>query len=374
MTSRTVLLNPGPVTLTERVRAALTRGDWCHREPEFAALTKSIIARLERVYGDAASGHRAVLLTGSGTCAVEAMVASFVPRQSKTLVIANGVYGERIAGMVKAHRGRLVFLSLPWLTPVDLETVEQYLSEDTSISHVIAVHHETTTGRLNDLERLGTLCAGYGRILLLDAVSSFGAEEIKFAEWNLGALASTANKCLHGAPGIAFVLADERLLAQTRRDERPLYLDLRNYYAHQSGDGYSPYTQCVPGAFALDEALDEHAEQGGWEGRRGKYRAIGSRIRETLTSLDVDLLLPREAYSSAMYSYRLPQGLAYRSLHDRLKERGFVIYAGQGRFANDVFRIAHMGDIRDGDVAALEKALTAFFGAEGGPECAKLSF
>jgi 2-aminoethylphosphonate-pyruvate transaminase len=373
MTSRTVLLNPGPVTLTERVRGALTRGDWCHREPEFAALTKSILARLEGVYGQAARGHRAVLLTGSGTCAVEAMVSSFVPRQSKTLVIANGVYGERIAGMVKAHRGRLVFLSLPWLAAIDLETVEQYLRDDASITHVIAVHHETTTGRLNDMERLGVLCAEYGRILLLDAVSSFGAEEIKFAEWNLGALASTANKCLHGAPGTAFVLADERLLEQTPRDEQPLYLDLRNYYSLQSGDGYSPYTPCVPAAFALDEALDEHAEQGGWEARRRRYRAIGSRIRDTLTSLDVDLLLPAEAYSSAMYSYRLPQALAYRSLHDWLKEHGFVIYAGQGRFANDIFRIAHMGDIRDSDEAALEKALTSFLVAERGQGCATLS-
>ena len=90
MTSRAVLLNPGPVTLSERVRSALSRGDWCHREPEFAALTRSIIARLEHAYTEAARSYRGVLLTGSGTCAVEAMVSSFVPRRSKTLVIANG--------------------------------------------------------------------------------------------------------------------------------------------------------------------------------------------------------------------------------------------------------------------------------------------
>src|SRR6185436_10773297 len=100
---REILLNPGPVTLSERVRNALGRPDQCHREQEFADLVLSIRARLERVYEDTPADHDAVILSGSGTCAVEAMVASLVPRDGTALVPTNGVYGERIAAMLAAQ-------------------------------------------------------------------------------------------------------------------------------------------------------------------------------------------------------------------------------------------------------------------------------
>jgi 2-aminoethylphosphonate-pyruvate transaminase len=370
---RTVLLNPGPVTLSDRVRKALVRGDWCHREPEFAELTQSIATRLEGLYEhDSARRHRAVLLTGSGTCAVEAMIWTCLPYSQKTLVVANGVYGERIAAMVHAQGGKAVVSSFPWTGMVELEAVEDCLRRDPSITHVIAVHHETTTGRLNDLQGLGELCKQYGRRLLVDAVSSFGAEEIKFSEWNIAAVAATANKCLHAAPGIAFVLADEDVLRDQRRHSSPVYLDLKSYYALQSESGYSPFTPCVPSAFALDEALEEHRKLGGWRSRRERYRAIGGRIREKFASLGVELLLPVEAYGSALYSYRLPRTITYRELHDRLKAAGFVIYAGQGCLAEEIFRIAHMGDIRDRDIDNLEHRLAAIFGSSSGVRCGRL--
>ena len=97
------LLNPGPVTLTPRVRAALGRPDLCHREPEFAALQNDLRQRLLRVYEGAEARYSAVLITGSGTAAVEAMVGSLVPRGGRALVVVNGVYGERIAAMLDAQ-------------------------------------------------------------------------------------------------------------------------------------------------------------------------------------------------------------------------------------------------------------------------------
>jgi len=149
--SRTVLLNPGPVTLSDRVRKALTLGDWCHREPEFADLTRDINSRLVRVYREMAGKFDAVMLTGSGTCAVEAMLASFAPHTSATLVIANGVYGERMARMLEVHERKHYIIQLPWGDAIDLERVRRELQLQQDITHIAVVHHETTTGRLNDL-------------------------------------------------------------------------------------------------------------------------------------------------------------------------------------------------------------------------------
>jgi len=361
VTTPTILLNPGPVTLTDRVRSAMCKADWCHREPEFAALTQSINARLARVYDAAEDDYASVLLTGSGTLAVEAMLSSFAPVRGRTLIVANGVYGERMAGMLRAMQRPSELLSAEWDAPIDLAAVEEALVADPGISHVATVHHETTTGRLNALGDLGALCGKLGRALLLDAVSSFGAEEIGFRDWNLEAVAGTANKCLHGVPGLSFVLARREALAETRDPPNSVYLDLRRYYSAQHGDGYSPFTQAVQVAFALSAALDEFHEAGGWRQRRRRYGEIGNAVRECLRGLGVATLIPEEDYSSVMCSYRIPPGVNYDALHGSLKARGFVIYAGQARLSECIFRIAHMGAISDGDVDRLNRALTEFF-------------
>jgi 2-aminoethylphosphonate-pyruvate transaminase len=358
---RTILLNPGPVTLTERVRNALTRGDWCHREPEFAKLTRDINTRLARVYRETAGRYRAVMLTGSGTAAVEAMCASIVPRDTETLVVANGVYGERIAAMLGAHARPHTIVRAEWGAPIDIAAVTAALDANAAIRHVLVVHHETTTGRLNDLSALGTLCRERGLRLLIDAVSSFGAEAIDFPGWNVAALAATANKCLHGVPGIAFVLARNDVWDSELVDAGSVYLDLGAYYRGQYGDGFSPFTQAVQPAFALQEALRELEEAGGWEQRRSIYRRRAGRIATTLLDLGLETYLPPAEFSCVLWSWRLPAGVDYAAVHKFLKNRGFVVYAGQGNLGSEIFRIAHMGDIREPDLARLESALRDCF-------------
>ncbi|MFQ5635691.1 MAG: 2-aminoethylphosphonate aminotransferase [Gammaproteobacteria bacterium] len=360
---RTILLNPGPVTLSRRVRAALHRGDWCHREPEFAALTKSINRRLAGVYPAMTDEYAAVTMTGSGTGAVEAMLASFAPDTGATLVLANGVYGERMARILTAHRKPHHLQQASWTEPVDLAAAAALLDRHPEITHVATVHHETTTGRLNDLPALGGLCRERGLALLLDAVSSFGAEAIDAEAWNLEAVAGSANKCLHGVPGLAFVVGHRRLWTRTSPQVGSVYLDLNAYFAGQHGEGYSPFTPSVQAAFALSEALDELEEAGGWRARRQAYRDRAQFIHAALTAAGVGMLLREEDYSSVLRSYLLPGGVAYARVHDRLKADGFVIYAGQGRLASTIFRIACMGDISGADLDALEAALRGAFGA-----------
>ena len=355
MTMAPKLLNPGPVTLTDRVRAAMGRPDLCHREPEFASLALDVIARLGGVYGTAAGAHRAVLLTGSGTAAVEAMVGSLVPRDGRALVAANGVYGERIADMLRAHGKAFDVAAAEWTAPIDLDAVETQLATGL-FSHVIAVHHETTTGRLNDIDALGASCRHHGVSLLLDAVSSFGGEEIKFDEWNLEACAATANKCLHGVPGASFVLARDD--AFDRSSGSPsVYLDLHRYRRAQE-TGYSPFTQSPQVLYALDEALAELADDGGWQARRSRYRGLTDRVRRGLADIGVQPLLAADVSSSMLTSYDLPAGASYDRLHDRLKDDGYVIYAGQGFLDGRIFRIAVMGDLDAVDMDRVVESAT----------------
>jgi 2-aminoethylphosphonate-pyruvate transaminase len=347
-----ILLNPGPVTLSPRVRQALLREDLCHRELEFAELSLDIRRRLERVYPDATPDYTAVLLTGSGTAAVEAMLTSIVPPTVGTLVITNGVYGERMVTMLARHRRPHTVVQCSWLDPIPLPQVEQALADDPRIACVACVHHETTTGRLNAIDALGAICRRRGVGLLLDAVSSFGAEALRFAEWNLVAAAAAANKCLHGVPGTALVLARRDVLAGCADHADSLYLDLNLLFREQQA-GWSPFTQSVQGFFALHEALREFEQSGGREARQQRYASISARLRSQLPALGATPLLAETDCASMLTAFRLPAGVGYAQLHDGLKQAGFTIYAGQGRLATSMFRIATMGAITDADVDRL---------------------
>lgn len=343
-----VLLNPGPVNLSVRVRAALAGPDLCHREIEFTQLQAGISDKLLEVYDLSSGDWAAVLLTGSGTAAMEAMLSSIPGKNEKVLIIENGVYGERLTRIAGLHGLDFDVLHHEWEQPIHCGKLEEKLSQG-DFSYIAVVHHETTTGRLNDLAAVSAIAARYNVDLLVDGVSSFGAEAMDFKTWRIAACAGTANKCLHGVPGISFVIVLRKHLDNNDAVARSLYLDLATYMKQQDAGG-TPFTQSVQTLYALDAALDEHRVEGGWEVRRDTYRKRTGTARTGLTTLGVEPLLEEADSSCVLHAYRLPAGLTYTELHDRLKEKGFIIYAGQGDFARTIFRISMMGAISMDDV------------------------
>ncbi len=336
------LLNPGPVTLSERVRHALLREDLCHREPEFTELQQRIRAALLNVYDLDPAEWTAILLTGSGTAAVEAMLSSLVPTNGRLAVVANGVYGERMARIAETYGIGTAHAAHGWTEAIDVSRL------DADARQIAVVQHETTTGRLNDLNAVAT--AALDARLLIDAVSSFGAEAIDFEGCRIDALAGTANKCLHGVPGTSFVIARRAVIERTAA--RTVYLNLATYLTAQDA-GSTPFTQSVQSFYALDAALAELAETGGWQRRREHYRRLMHRVRDGLAALGIEPLLPDGESSCVLNAFHLPKDLGYAALHDHLKRAGYVIYAGQGEFAQSIFRIAVMGALVDDDIERL---------------------
>jgi 2-aminoethylphosphonate-pyruvate transaminase len=194
--------------------------------------------------------------------------------------------------------------------------------------------------------------------LLVDAVSSFGAESIDFDDETIAAVAATANKCLHGVPGAAFVVA--RREAIERAASRTYYLDLGRLARLQEHRN-TPFTPSVHAYYALVEALREFEDEGGRPARYARYAARAEQVRAGLAQRKIDAALPSAESSVVLRAYRLPAGLAYEQLHDALKARGFVIYAGQGGLSKTLFRISTMGAIDLADIDRLLKAVDAVF-------------
>ena len=348
-----ILLNPGPVNVSRRVTAALARGDLCHREPEFGALQASIRARLVEAF--APDGEfTAVLITGSGTAALEAAVTSVLSERGRLVIVSNGVYGERIAAMAAAAQLPHTVVETPWTASPDLAAVERALAEP-GVEAVAVVHHETTTGLLNPVAEVGRLARARGKLLLVDSVSGLAGDVL---DANLADLVvGTGGKCIQGFPGLAFVLVRKDAMARMAAyPRRSLYLSLPIHHEAQER-GTVPFTPAVQLAWALDEALAELLEEG-VAARIARYAAAAALLRDGFTRLGLRFVLPPGLRSNSITSLWLPAGRTYAALHDGLKARGFVIYEGQGRLAPEIFRVANMGHLARADFEAFLEALS----------------
>ncbi|MFI8828815.1 pyridoxal-phosphate-dependent aminotransferase family protein [Streptomyces sp. NPDC053431] len=353
---RVVLMNPGPVVADERVRAALGGPDLCHREPEFTALMTRVRDRVTRICGGGPE-HTSLVLTGSGTAAVEATIASAVPADGGLLAVDNGHYGERmyeIAGTYGLRRQRLAF---GWGTPLDLAAVERALVADPALSHVAVVHHETSTGMLNDIAAVARIAHRHGREVVVDAVSSVGAEDVDVERDGVDWLAGSANKCLEGMPGLSFVTARRAAFARiTGRPPRSYSLDLGRHFAAQETARVPAFTPAVPAFYAFDAAL-ELALAEGVAGRAARYGRLAAQLRAGLTDLGFALLLPPEHRAVGLTAVVLPDGISYEQLHGPLKAAGFVIYAAQGALADRHFRLSTLGALTTEDISGFLDAL-----------------
>jgi len=349
-----ILLNPGPANTSREVREALVMPDLCHREPEFFEMMRDCRERLVRL-AEGGDGFAAVLFTGSGTAAVEAAVSSAVPADGGLLVIDNGVYGDRLLRITRAHGIRAQALSYDVTTAARPDDVRAALRADRQLTHVAVVHHETTTGVLNPVADIARAAAAEGRRVLVDAMSSLFGEPLDVTQDGIDFVMASANKCLQGVPGISFVLARRQALDALRaKPPRSVYLDLSNHYVTQEQDN-TPFTPAVQVLHAMRQALRE-LEKEGVPARIARYAENARVLRRGMTALGFEMLVPEGARSSILTTFKLLPGIAYDPLHDAMKRRGYIIYAGQGDIRKYAFRVSNMGTLTPRDMQGVVDA------------------
>ncbi len=341
------LLNPGPINVSPAVREALHRCvDQCHREPEYLTMQDRVRRKLVSVFG-VASEYEAALITGSGTAAMEAMVCSTV--EHGLLVLVNGVYGERLAKIGRAHGLAVDVAERNWLEPHDPASLADVLHD--GIDTVAVVHHETTTGLLNDIPGIAAVCKAHGKRLIVDSVSGLGGETFDFGDIQPAAVCCTANKCIQGLPGISFVFVHR----DTPLHTRSVYMDLPGILEKQRKSD-TPFTPAIQVMAALEAALDE-LDKETVAGRIERYTTASMSIRDTMERLGLSCLLPNDIRSNTITCAHLPAGVTYQHIHDRMREKGFVIYGGQGHLSATAFRVANMGIIPPKRLKDFDKAL-----------------
>ena len=359
-----LLLTPGPLTTSATVKAAMLH-DWGSRDETFIAMNRGVRDRLVELANGRGS-HVAVPIQGSGTFAVEAMLGTFVPRDGRVLVLTNGAYGQRMVAICKAiGRDVVVYETAEHEPPVPAE-VRRRLAADPTIGHVAMIHCETTAGILNPVEAVAAVVAEAGRRLLVDSMSGFGALPVDAARLPFDGLASSANKCLQGVPGLAFVLCREAALAEATGRAPSVSLDLHAQWRAMEKDGQWRFTPPTHVVAALQQALAEHAAEGGVEGRRRRYEQNCKTLIDGMRRIGFQPLLPAALQAPIIVTFHMPKatGFDFGRFYDGLKQKGFVIYPGK-LTAVDSFRMGCIGDLDADDMRSVLAAVERTLGEMG---------
>jgi 2-aminoethylphosphonate-pyruvate transaminase len=356
-----LLFTPGPLTTSPTVKQAMLR-DLGSRDFEFFQLVKHIRQQLLELGGVADQGYETILMQGSGTFGIEAVIGSVTPPDGKWLVIINGAYGQRIAQIAEVLNIEVVRLTHPEDNLPDLTVIEEILRVDTTISHVAVVHCETTTGIINPVTEIGVLVRQAGRRYFVDAMSSFGAMPLNLAESGIDYLVSSSNKCIEAVPGFSFILARRASLLETKGYARSVCLDLLAQWQSLEAKGQFRFTPPTHTLLAFAQALRELQAEGGIPGRSTRYRRNHETLVQGMRQLGFSEYLPTHLQGYIITSFAYPQhpNFDFDQFYRLLHEKGFTIYPGKVSNA-DCFRIGHMGRIYETNVqdllSAIEEAL-----------------
>ena len=352
-----LLFTPGPLTTSLTVKQAALR-DLGSRDDEFIAMVRNIRRKLLELGGVPKHGFEAVLMQGSGTFAIESVLSSTVARDGKVLVVINGAYGRRIAEIAGALKIPVTELNCPEDQRPEPGQIGDALHADPSISHVAVVHSETSTGMINPVREIGEVVKHFNRIYFVDAMSSFGGMPLNLLDCRIDYLVSSANKCIEGIPGFAFVLARREVLEATMGFARSVSLDLLAQWKGLDANGQFRFTPPTHALLAFHQALQELESEGGVEGRASRYRTNFQVLSQGMQALGFEGYLRPEDRGYIISSFLYPRhpkfdfGLFYA----RLSEKGYVIYPGKVSKA-DCFRIGCIGHIFPDDMRGLLEAI-----------------
>ena len=356
MPEKRYLMTPGPTPVPPAVLAAMAEPVLHHRSPDFRVVLERCLSRLRDVYR---TENDVLMLTASGTAAMESAVANLVAAGDPVTVVSAGYFGERWQAIARAYGADVDALAYEWGEVPAADDLAARLAERPA-KVVLLTHSETSTGVVADVRSLAAAANEAGSLVVVDAVSSLGAVPLETDAWGIDVVCSGSQKALMAPPGLAFVSISERALA-ARADAPRFYFDWeRTRKAQAKLD--AAYTPAVSVVAALDVALGLLAEEG-LERAFERHVRLGRACREGAKAMGLELFSPDDDSSAVVTAIRSPEGIDSDDVMLALRDRhGITIANGQGPLKGQIFRIGHIGYFDVFDIttalAAVELVLT----------------
>ncbi|MFC7392700.1 2-aminoethylphosphonate--pyruvate transaminase [Scopulibacillus cellulosilyticus] len=353
-----LLLTPGPLSTSASVKKVMMK-DWCTWDNDYNQLVQEIRQKLVRLATRDADQYTSVLMQGSGTFCVEAVIGTVIPKDGKLLVLTNGAYGERILKIAQTLKIDSVQLDGGEVSLPDLNQLDKLLKSDQKITHVAVVHCETTTGMLNPIKDIGEIVKRHNKTYIVDAMSSFGGIEIDAGELGIDYMISSANKCIQGVPGFGFVIAKIDKIKHCNGQARSLSLDLYDQWrTMEENNGKWRYTSPTHTVRAFYQAMLELDQEGGVKERYKRYHTNQRTLVKGMRKLGFQTLLADKFQSPIITAFYYPENekFDFQTFYDQLKNKRFVIYPGKVTEAK-TFRIGNIGEVTPDDISKLLAAI-----------------
>ncbi len=365
-----ILMVPGPVGVDDAVLEAYGRPMTAHYGPSFVKLYNETVDYLKQVLGTRGD---AFLMTGPGTIALEAAIASLVGIGEKAIVGVNGFFADRLSQFTKAYGGQVIEVSAEWGKPVSPDDFAKALEQHPDAALVQVVHFETSTGVTNPVREIAAVVKRTGVPILVDGVSSIGGIPYEMDNWNIDVTVTAPQKCLGVPPGLGLIAISPSLWPRVEKHANQphgWYVNLNTWrwYAKNWGDWHpQPTTMPVNNVMALHEGLGQLLAEG-LNNRYIRFQKLADHLRAGLKELGMPLVVPENIASAVMtVAWGKPPGVPTSQMVRFLEmEYGFKIAGGLGDFKDKVIRIGHMSPkLSIANMDQLLAALKAFIQKQG---------
>lgn len=350
------LLLPGPTPIPERVIRAMSKPLVNHRGSEFKQLLTEVTEGVKRVYR---TNQHLLIYPASGTGALEAAVVNFLSPGDKVLAVSIGVFGDRFAKIAAEFGAQVEKMDFAWGEAADPQRIKERLDQDVNreIKAILVTHNETSTGVFNDMQAISAARGDHPALLMVDAISGLAVLDLKMDEWNLDVVVSGSQKAFMIPPGLCFMAFSERALQRHKEAKMPrFYWDISSGLKYLE-KGQNPYTPAVSLYYGLSEALQMMQEEG-LDNIIERHRGYRDMVRTSVRAMGLKLLARDENASHALTAVVAPEEIGANKIRKYMLDQfNIVLAGGQQSLDNVIFRIGHLGYVRELDLLAALAAL-----------------
>jgi aspartate aminotransferase-like enzyme len=358
----TLLMIPGPVKVAPRVLRAMSKPMISHRSGEFSKIYEDCRQLLQEFFE---TENEIVIMSGSGTCGMDAAVGGLIGRDDQIVTITNGKFGERFTEIGNRY-GTAAPVDFEWGTPFIPSAVNDAFKDNTRA--LAMVHNETSVGIINPAEAMGNIAKKHDAVFIVDGISSIGGNLFQTDKWGIDIAVTGSQKCLAVPPGLAVVSVSKKASDRLKENHGSYYADLRAHLkSARKKAPETPFTPAVPLFFAMQKALHMAAEEG-FEQRRARIAKLAEAVRAAAAALDIELFPVKSElsdYSNTVTAMKIPSKITDDKLRGGMKKKGVVVSGGQSQLKGRIFRIGTMGVCSEGDIMRTIQTLEIILAKEG---------
>src|ERR671938_1922720 len=321
-----LVMLPGPTNVPNRVMNAMLAPIINHRGDDFRVLYKAIVEKTQQVFQ---TNGEIILLTTSGTGAVEASVINIIKKGDKAIIPVNGEFGTRLADLIDSWGGQAIRIKAPFGENPPFEKIEEAADQNKDVKAIYAVYNETSTGTtLRYMDKIGELCTRNGAFFIADAVSILGGDELPVDKWNIDICVTASQKALAAPPGVAPISINNRAKKYMQENPPPTqYLNLKRYFKYYEENFETPFTPALPLFYAFNEALNIILEEG-MNNRIKRHKICAEAFYAGLDMMGLTAFAKSDARSNVVISVNYLPGMDDKKFRTLLSEQFKVLVAG----------------------------------------------